>query len=68
MTATPLTKTFCRVHVKNSRKCHIIEKGAIAIVEAVRKWGHYLTCQHFTQITDQRSVVFMFSNEKHTKI
>ena len=49
-------------------KYHIIEKEAIAIVEAVRKWSHYLTRQHFTLITDQRSVAFMFFNKKHTKI
>ena len=49
-------------------KYHIIEKEAIAIVEAVQKWSHYLTHQHFTLITDQRSVAFMFSNEQHTKI
>ena len=34
----------------------------------VRKWIHYLSPQLFTLITDQRSVVFMFSNEKRTKI
>ena len=47
---------------------HIIEKDAIVFVETVWKWSHYLTRQHFTLITDQRSVAFMFSNEKHTKI
>ena len=52
----------------SERKCHIIEKEAIAIVEAVWKWNHYLTRQHFTQITNQRSVAFIFSNEKRTKI
>ena len=40
----------------------------MAIVKAVRQWSHYLTCQHFTQITNHRSVAFMFSNEKRTKI
>ena len=45
-------------------KYHIIEKEAMAIVKAVQKWSHYLTRQHFTLITDQRSVAFMFSNEK----
>ena len=38
------------------------------IVEAVREKSHYLTRQHFTVITDQRSVASMFSNEKRTKI
>ena len=49
-------------------KYHIIEKEAIEIMEAVRKWSHYLTRQHFTLITDQRSVAFMFSHVKYTKI
>ena len=49
-------------------KYYIILKEAIVIVEAVRKWSHYLTCQHFTLITDQTSVAFIFSNEKRTKI
>ena len=49
-------------------KYHIIEKEAIEIVKAVWKWSHYLTEQHFTLITDQRSVAFSFSNEKHSKI
>ena len=49
-------------------KYHVIEKEAIAIVEAVRKWSHYFTGQHFTQITDQISLAFIFSNEKRTKI
>ena len=44
-------------------KYHIIEKEAMTIMEAVRKWSHYLTL-----ITDLRSVVFMFSNEKRNKI
>ena len=49
-------------------KYHIKEKEVMAIVEAVRKGSHYLTHQHFTLITDQRSVAFMFSNEKHARI
>ena len=49
-------------------KYHIIEKEAMAVVEAIWKWSHYLTRQHFTLITDLRSVAFMFSNKKYTKI
>ena len=49
-------------------KYHIIEKESIAIVEAVQKWTHYLTRQHFILITYQRSVAFMSSNENRTKI
>ena len=45
-----------------------VEKEATAIVEAVRKWSHLLSRQHFTLITDQRSVAFMLDNRKRTKI
>ena len=40
----------------------------MAIVEAVRKWQHFLACRHFTLKTDQRSVAFMFDSRKRTKI
>ena len=59
---------MCKTLQGSELKYQIIEKEAIAIVEAVQKWSHYLTCQHFTLVTDQRSVAFMFSNEKRTKI
>ena len=45
-----------------------VEKEATAIVKAVRKWSHLLSRQHFTLITDQRSVAFMLDNRKRTKI
>ena len=45
-----------------------LEKEATAIIEAVRKWQHFLARQHFTLITDQRSVAFMFDNRKRTKV
>ena len=45
-----------------------VEKEATAIVEAVRKWSHLLSRQHFTLITDQRSIAFMLDNRKRTKI
>ena len=45
-----------------------VEKEATAIIEAVRKWEHLLARQHFTIITDQRSVAFMLDNRKRTKI
>ena len=37
-----------------------VEKEATAIIEAVRKWSHLLLGKHFTTITDQWSVAFMF--------
>ncbi|XP_076037194.1 uncharacterized protein LOC143022734 [Oratosquilla oratoria] len=45
-----------------------VEKEATAIIEAVRKWSHFLARRHFTLITDQRSVMFMLDNRKRTKI
>ena len=40
----------------------------MAIIEAVRKWRHFLAGQHFTLVTDQRSVAFMIDNRKRSKI
>ena len=54
--------------LQGSELKYIIEKEATVIVKAVRKWSHYLTRQPFTLNTDQRSVTFIFSNEKYTKI
>jgi len=45
-----------------------VEKEASAIIEAVRKWKHYLTGRHFTLITDQKSVSYMFDKKHHGKI
>ena len=45
-----------------------VEKEAAAIVEAVRKWKHYLTGKHFKLITDQKSVAYMFDTKRHSKI
>ena len=45
-----------------------VEKEATALIEAVRKWNHFLSRQHFTLVTDQRSVSFMLDNRKRTKI
>ena len=42
-----------------------VEKEVSAIIEAVQKWRHYLTGRHFTLITDQKSVPYMF-NTKHS--
>ena len=45
-----------------------VEKKVTAVVEAVRKWRHLLLHSHFTLVTDQRSVAFMFDNRKRSKI
>ncbi|QQP58573.1 Uncharacterized protein FKW44_003939, partial [Caligus rogercresseyi] len=42
-----------------------VEKEAYAIVESIRKWRHFLLGRHFTLITDQESVSYVF-NQRHT--
>ena len=45
-----------------------IEKEAMAIIEAIRHWRHFLATRRFTLVTDQRSVSFMFSKSQRSKI
>jgi hypothetical protein len=45
-----------------------VEKEAAAIVESLDFWRHYLAGKHFTLITDQRSVSYMFDNRRRGKI
>ena len=45
-----------------------IEKEVQAVVEAFRKWRHFLTKRHFTQLIDKRSVAFMFDSKQAEKI
>lgn len=45
-----------------------VEKEAHAIVEGIRKWRHYLAAHHFTIVTDQKSVAFMFNQTHPGKI
>ena len=45
-----------------------IEKEATAIMDAVRRWSHFLHGKHFILITDQKSIAFMFGKQKKGKI
>ena len=45
-----------------------VEKEATAVVEAVRRWSHFLPRQPFTLVTDQKSVSFMYDPKKHSKV
>ena len=47
---------------------HIIEKEALAIVESVRRWNHYLSRSKFKLITDARSLSFIYNNRRRTKV
>ena len=47
---------------------HPVEKEAYAIVESIRYWRHYLAGRHFSLITDQRSVSYMYDVKHSSKI
>lgn len=59
---------FSRTLSKSERLHSSVEKEAAAIVEALRRWRHYLTGRHFTLVTDQKSVSFMFDRTNYGKI
>ena len=61
-------KFFSRTLHGSELKNSSIEKEASAIIEAVRHWKHFLTNHHFTFITDQKSVSFMFDKKNKGKI
>ncbi|KRX14072.1 Retrovirus-related Pol polyprotein from transposon [Trichinella nelsoni] len=58
---------FSRMLSNSEQRHSSVEKEAYAIVEAIRKWRHYLLGHHFHLITDQRSVAFMFNNKQAGK-
>ena len=58
---------FSRTLQSHERKHPSIEKEAAAIVEAVRKWKHWLTGRKFKLFTDQEAVSFVFDLRKHGK-
>ena len=45
-----------------------VEKEAYSIVESIRHWGHFLIGKHFTLITDQNSVRFMFDKTRSSEL
>ena len=52
--------------LKASEKTHPpVEREACAVIEALRKWKHYLIGTHFTLVTDNEPIAFMYG--KHTK-
>ena len=59
---------FSRSLTKSELQHSSVEKEAAAIVEAVRKWSHFLAARRFKLITDQRSIAFMFDGKNHGKI
>jgi len=45
-----------------------VEKEACAIIEAVRCWKHYLKGRHFSLVTDQQAISYMFDQHHKSKI
>ena len=58
---------FSRTLNKNELVHPAIEKEACSVVEALRKWSHYLRGRHFTLHTDQEAVSYIF-NQKNIKL
>ena len=58
---------FSRTLQPHEKRHPAIEKEAAAIVEACRKWRHYLYNSRFRLVTDQRSVSFIFNSADHGK-
>lgn len=59
---------FSRTLNKSERNHSTVEKEAYAIVEACRKWRHFLVGKQFKIFTDQKAVSFMFDNRKLGKV
>ena len=61
---------FSRSMKRNELSHPAVEKEACAVVEALRKWSHFLHGKHFTLFTDQEAVSYIFNrkNKKLTKI
>ena len=59
---------FSRTLNPSEIRHHAVEKEAAAIVEAIRKWRHFLLGRQFRIITDQKSVSFMFDGKRKSKI
>ena len=49
-------------------ECKYLTEEATSIVEAVRKWSHYLYARPFTLITDQQSLAYMFDQTQRGKM
>ena len=46
----------------------MVEKEALAIMEAVRRWSHYLYGTCFDLVTDQRALFFMLDKTSEGKV
>ena len=59
---------FSRALAAAERHHSSMEREACAIVEAIRKWRHFLLGKHFMVVTDQQAVRYMFDGKNKGKI
>ena len=59
---------FSRSLNKAEKHYHIVEKEALAVVESIRYWKHFLVGKHFKLTTDQRAVSFIFDSKFAGKV
>ena len=59
---------YSRMLNNSEKRYPAIEKEACAVVEALRKWRHFLIGRHFTLVTDQKSISYMFNAKHASKI
>ena len=59
---------FSRTLSSAEQRHSSVEKEAYAVVEAIRKWRHYLIGNHFKLVTDQRSVAFMYDTNHKGRV
>jgi len=50
------------------KRCPAVEKQVTAVIEAVRKWQHFLKGRYLTIVRDQEAISFMFDQRHHDKI
>ena len=50
------------------RRYPAVEKEGCAITEAVRRWKHYLKGRHFSLVSDQQAISYMFDQNHKRKI
>ena len=53
-----------RTFTATEKRYSVIEKEAAAIMDAVRKWTHFLFGHRFILVTDQRAVSFLLDPKK----
>ena len=67
------TESFVRADIVKNRKWKFDKSSktvsmAYAIVEAIRKWKHYLLYNNFQLVTDQEAVSFIFDKKRMGKV